>query len=188
MDRSEGRKAATLTEQLLQRQLDLMRVLDKRQQPDPSRDAGPDAIGTEAEIRWSLAHRLHRPVTGMNLDNFLVRPHRRDIEVLRQFGNWHRVDDDADAAIRDHLLGLPSEFRLDGDETGEEAKRFDLMAYGLQLAALEGGKEFAKLRTKIQDIASNLLTKTNIPAVAEQAELLEAVADEWWRRHHSPAP
>ncbi|MGW5212065.1 DEAD/DEAH box helicase family protein [Streptomyces sp. NPDC004051] len=181
LDRSEGRRAVTLTEKLLQRQLDLVRVLDKRQQPDPARDAGPDAIGTEAEIRWSLAHRLHHTVTGMNLDNFLVRPHRREVEVFSDFGSWHRVDDDADTAIRDHLLGLPSEFRPDDEETGEEAKRFDLMAYGLQLAALEGGKEFTKLRTKIQDIASNLLTKTNIPAVGEQAELLEAVADEeWW--------
>ncbi|MFF0511068.1 DEAD/DEAH box helicase family protein [Streptomyces sp. NPDC004250] len=181
LDRSEGRKAVTITEKLLQRQLDLVRVLDKRQQPDPVRDAGPDAIGSEAEIRWSLAHRLHHTVTGMNLDNFLVRPHRREIEVFSDFGSWHRVDDDADTAIREHLLGLPSEFRPDDEETGEEAKRFDLMAYGLQLAALEGGKEFAKLRTKIQDIASNLLTKTNIPAVGEQAELLEAVAgDEWW--------
>ncbi|MGY4275997.1 DEAD/DEAH box helicase family protein [Streptomyces sp. M18.1] len=179
--RSEGRRAVTLTEQLLQRQLDLVRALDKRQQPDPARDAGPDAIGTESEIRWSLAHRLHRTVTGMNLDNFLVRPHRREVEVFSEFGSWHRVDDDADTAIRDHLLGLPSEFCLDDEETGEEAKRFDLMAYGLQLAALEGGKEFAKLRTKAQDIASNLLTKTNIPAVGEQAELLEAVAgEEWW--------
>ncbi|MFB6805887.1 DEAD/DEAH box helicase family protein [Streptomyces sp. NPDC056387] len=181
LDRSEGRRAVTLTEKLLQRQLDLVRVLDKRQQPDPARDAGPDAIGTEAEIRWSLAHRLHYTVTGMNLDNFLVRPHRREIEVFSDFGSWHRVDDEADTAIRDHLLGLPSEFRPDDEEMGEEAKRFDLMAYGLQLAALEGGKEFAKLRAKIQDIASNLLTKTNIPAVCEQAELLEAVAgDEWW--------
>ncbi|MFI1207843.1 DEAD/DEAH box helicase family protein [Streptomyces sp. NPDC020802] len=181
LDRSEGRRAVTLTEKLLQRQLDLVRVLDKRQQPDPARDAGPDAIATEAEVRWSLAHRLHHTVTGMNLDNFLVRPHRREIEVFSDFGTWHRVDDDADTAIRDHLLGLPSEFRPDDEETGEEAKRFDLMVYGLQLAALEGGKEFAKLRTKIQDIASNLLTKTNIPAVGEQAELLEAVeGDEWW--------
>ncbi|MFH9394093.1 DEAD/DEAH box helicase family protein [Streptomyces sp. NPDC017556] len=181
LDRSEGRRAVTLTEKLLQRHLDLVRVLDKRQQPDPARDAGPDAISTEAEIRWSLAHRLHHTVTGMNLDNFLVRPHRREVEVFSDFGSWHRVDDDADTAIRDHLLGLPSEFRPDDEETGEEAKRFDLMAYGLQLAALEGGKDFAKLRTKIQDIASNLLTKTNIPAVGEQAELLEAVAgEEWW--------
>ncbi|MFF6955666.1 DEAD/DEAH box helicase family protein [Streptomyces sp. NPDC008317] len=180
LDRSEGRRAVTLTEQLLRRQLDLVRVLDKRQQPDPARDAGPDAISTEAEIRWALAHRLHRTVTGMNLDNFLVRPHRREIETFGEFGSWHRVDDAADTEIRDHLLGLPSEFRPD-EETGEEAKRFDLMAYGLQLAALEGGNEFAKLRTKIQDIASNLLTKTNIPVVGEQAELLEAVSgEEWW--------
>ncbi|MDF9814210.1 DEAD/DEAH box helicase family protein [Streptomyces sp. SPB162] len=181
LDRSEGRRAVTLAERLLQRQLDLVRVLDKRQQPDPARDGGPAAIGTEAEIRWSLAHRLHRTVAGMNLDNFLVRPHRREIEVFGEFGSWHRVDDTADTAIRDHLLGLPSEFRPDDEEMGEEAKRFDLMAYGLQLAALEGGKEFAKLRTKIQDIASNLLTKTNIWVVGEQAELLEAVAgEEWW--------
>ncbi|MEV7067466.1 DEAD/DEAH box helicase family protein [Streptomyces collinus] len=181
LDRSEGRRAVTLTEKLLQRQLDLVRVLDKRQQPDPARDAGPDAIGTEAEIRWSLAHRLHQTVTGMNLSNFLVRPHRLEIEVFSDFGSWHRVDDGADTALREHLLGLPSEFRPDDEETGEEAKRFDLTAYGLQLAALEGGKEFAKLRAKIQDIASNLLTKTNIPVVGEQAELLEAVAgEEWW--------
>ncbi|MGW0855681.1 DEAD/DEAH box helicase family protein [Streptomyces sp. NPDC002690] len=181
LDRSEGRRAVTLTERLLQRQLDLVRVLDKRQQPDPARDAGPDAIGTEAEIRWSLAHRLHRTVTGMNLDNFLVRPQRRAIEFFSDFGSWHRVDDEADTAIRDHLLGLPSEFRPDEKDTSEEAKRFDLMAYGLQLAALEGGKEFAKLRAKIQDIASDLLTKTNIRVVFEQMKLLEAVAgDEWW--------
>ncbi|WP_224350100.1 hypothetical protein [Streptomyces olivaceus] len=181
LDRSEGRRAVTLTEKFLQRQLDLVRVLDKRQQPYPDRDAGPDAIGTESEIRWSLADRLPHPVTGMNLDNFLVRPHRREAEVFSDFGSWHRVDDDADTAIRDHLFGLPSEFRPDDEETCEEAKRFDLMAFGLQLSALEGGKDFAKLRAKIQDIASNLLTKTNIPAVGEQAELLEAVAgEEWW--------
>ncbi|NEE47138.1 hypothetical protein G3M55_21290, partial [Streptomyces sp. SID8455] len=72
-----------------------------------------------------------------------VRPHRREIEVFSNFGSWHRVDDEADTTIREHLLGLPSEYRPGNEETGEEAKRFDVMAYGLQLAALEGGKEFA---------------------------------------------
>ncbi|MFD4754483.1 DEAD/DEAH box helicase family protein [Streptomyces sp. NPDC058426] len=182
LDHSEGRRATTLTEQLRHRQLDLIRLLDKRQQPDPARDTGLDEYRTEAEIRWTVARRLHRTVTEMNLDNVLVRPHRREIELFADFGSWHRVDDEADSALRDHLLGLPSDFHPAGEETGEEAKRFDLMAYGLQLAALEGSPEYVRLRTKIQDIASNLLTKTNIPAVAEQAGLLEAVAaEEWWQ-------
>lgn len=178
----EGRQGVTLGEKLLQRQLDLVRVLDRRQQPDPARDRGPESIGSEAEVRWSLAHRLHQTVTAMNPDNFLVRPHRRQVEVFSDFIRWHRVDDDADAELRERLLGLPSELTLDADESGEEAKRFDLLAYGLQLAALEGGKDFAKLRGKIQELAEDLLGKTNIPAVGEQAALLEAVAgEEWWQ-------
>lgn len=178
---TEGRKGASLAEKLLQRQLDLIRALDRREQPDTGRDRGADAIATEHEIRWAFAHRLHETVTGMNLDNFLVRPHRRDIEAFSDFTNWHRIDDDAEAVLRERLLALPSEHRPDETENGEEAKRFDLTAYSLQLAALEGGKEYAALRGKIQGIVEDLLTKTNIPAVAEQAELLEAIAgDDWW--------
>ncbi|WEH36082.1 DEAD/DEAH box helicase family protein [Streptomyces sp. AM 4-1-1] len=178
----EGRRAVSLSERLLRRQLDLVRALDRREQPDPARDGGADAAGTEAEVRWSTAHRLHRTVAGMNRDNFLVRPHRREAGLYADFANWHRIDDDADAAIRGHLLALPSEFHPDEKENGEEAKRFDLMAYGLQLAALEGGREYAKLRGGVQEIAGDLLGKTNIPAVAAQAALLEAVSgDDWWQ-------
>ncbi|WP_079148237.1 DEAD/DEAH box helicase family protein [Streptomyces agglomeratus] len=179
---AEGRRGTSLGEKLLQRQLDLVRALDCRRQPDPGRDGGPDAIGTEAEVRWAFAHRLHETVTGMNPDNFLVRPHRRDVETYSDFTRWHRIDDDAEATIRERLLRLPSEHRPMETENGEEAKRFDLLAYGLQLTALNGGKEFALLRRKIQAIAEDLLTKTNIPAVAERSELLEALAgDAWWQ-------
>lgn len=179
---SEGRQAVSLTEKILQRRLDLIRALDRRQQPDIGRDAGPEGIATEAEVRWSLAHGLHRTIAGMNPDNFLVRPHLRAVETFGEFRAWHRIDDDADTAIRDALLPLPTEFKPDGSENGEEAKRFDLMAYSLQLAALEGGSDYLKLRGRVREIADDLLGKTNIPAVAEQAALLEAVADdEWWQ-------
>ncbi|MGW6534821.1 DEAD/DEAH box helicase family protein [Streptomyces sp. NPDC055011] len=178
----EGRQVVSLTEKILRRQLDLVRALDRRQQPDAGRDNGPDGVATEAEVRWSLAHRLHRTIAGMNPDNFLVRPHLRAVETFGDFASWHRIDDDTDAAIRDGLLPLPSEFKSDETENGEEAKRFDLMAYSLQLAALEGGADYLKLRKRIREIADDLLGKTNIPAVAEQAALLEAVAgEEWWQ-------
>lgn len=178
----EARQAPALTERLLGLQLDLLRSLDRREQPDPARDGGPDAITTEPSVRWALAHRLHATVAGMNLDNFLVRPHRREIETYADFRTWHRIDDDAEHAVREKLLHLPSDHETDPDETREEAKRFDLIAFRLQLAALDGGKEYTKLRQKVRDIAEDLLGKTNIPAVAEQRELLEAVtSDEWWQ-------
>ncbi|KKD08383.1 restriction endonuclease subunit R [Streptomyces sp. WM6386] len=179
---TEGRQTASLTERILSTQLDLLRSLDRRIQPDPTRDGGPDDIGTEHAVRWALAHRLNGVINGMSPDNFLVRPHRRAVEVYADFTTWHRIDDDADAEIREKLIKLPSAYDPDADDRREDAKRFDLMAFRLQLAALEGGKEFTKLRQKIMDIADDLLGKTNIPAVAEHAGLLDGLAgDEWWQ-------
>ncbi|MEV5592911.1 DEAD/DEAH box helicase family protein [Streptomyces sp. NPDC052496] len=182
IDSSEGRQTVSLAERLLAAQLDLLRSLDRRHQPDPARDGGPDGISTEHAVRWAFAHRLNGVINGMSPDNFLVRPHRRAVEVYADFTTWHRIDDDAEAEIREKLIKLPSTYDPDADDQREDAKRFDLIAFRLQLAALEGGKEYGKLRTKITEIAENLLDKVNIPAVAEQAALLEALAgDEWWQ-------
>ncbi|MFD7324695.1 DEAD/DEAH box helicase family protein [Streptomyces sp. NPDC059875] len=183
LDRASARQAPSLTEKLLRRQLDLVRALDRRQAPDPAHDRGPDTVDTEAALRWATAHRLHATVRGMNLDNFLVRRHRRHVEFYGgAFTAWHRIDDDAAAALGEDVLGLPSDYWPEDEDNGEEAKRFDLTAYSLQLAALEGGREYARLRGRVQEIARDLLGKTNIPAIRDQAVLLEAVADEaWWQ-------
>ncbi|MFJ2080310.1 DEAD/DEAH box helicase family protein [Streptomyces anulatus] len=179
---SEGRQPVSLTERLLAAQLDLLRGLDRRIQPDPARDGGLDGIGTEHAVRWALAHRLNGVINGMSPDNFLVRPHRRAVEVYADFTTWHRIDDDAEAEIREKLIKLPSTYDPDADDRREDAKRFDLIAFRLQLAALEGGKEYGKLRMKIMEIADDLLGKVNIPAVSDQVDLLAAlVGDEWWQ-------
>ncbi|CAL9500812.1 DEAD/DEAH box helicase family protein [Streptomyces sp. enrichment culture] len=183
LDRAPARQAPTLTEKLLQRQLDLIRTLDRRQAPNPAQDGGPDAIDTEASLRWAAAHRLHRTVRGMNLDNFLVRPHRRHVEVFGgDFAAWHRIGDDAAHALSEDVLGLPSDYWPEGEDKGEEAKRFDLIAYRLQLAALEGGSDYTRLRGQVKELAEDLLGKTNIPVVRDQADLLEAITDDaWWQ-------
>ena len=68
---------------------------------------------------------------------------------------------------------------LDNDE---HAKRFDLLILRRQLAQLEGDAVAAeRIREKVQNVASGLLTKTSIPSVAAQQVLLDDVAgDEWW--------
>ncbi|MGW6868147.1 DEAD/DEAH box helicase family protein [Streptomyces sp. NPDC054901] len=188
LDRAPARQAPTLTEKLLQRQLELIRTLDRRQAPDPAQDAGPDAVDTEASLRWAMAHRLHDTVRGMNLDNFLVRPHRRHVETFGgEFSAWQRIDDDAAHALSEDVLGLPSDYWPEGEDKGEEAKRFDLLAYRLQLATLEGGSDYTRLRGQVQELAQDLLGKTNIPVIRDQAPLLEAITDDaWWENATVP--
>lgn len=190
LDRSPGRRGPSLTERILQQQLELVRVVDRRQQPDVTQDAGPDGNGSEQALRWALAHRLHRTVSRMRPDNFLVRPHRWHVEVYSDFRNWHRLDEQAHAVLSETVLPLPTEYAgegtaectVEGGARGEDAKRFDLLAFRLQLAALEGHSGFGKLRADVQEIAGNLLEKTAVPAVRAQQVLLEALSgDEWWQ-------
>ncbi|UMG91504.1 type I restriction-modification enzyme R subunit C-terminal domain-containing protein [Nocardioides sp. TF02-7] len=113
----------------------------------------------------------------MNLDNFVVRPHRRAVEKYASADAWSELGpQDAEALLA--LAGLPSSVRDDD----EDAKRFDLLILRRQLAQLDGDAVLAeRLRETVQRIAAALLGKTTIPSVAEQAVLLESVAgDEWW--------
>ncbi len=131
----------------------------------------------EPDLRSTTAATLHEVVAGMNLDNFVVRPHRRAVEKYADADAWTRIaPEDSEALLT--LAGLPSSVRDDD----EDAKRFDLLVLRRQLAQLDGDAVLAeRLRESIQHIAAALLGKTTIPSVAEQAVLLESVAgDEWW--------
>jgi type I restriction enzyme R subunit len=136
------------------------------------------ALGTdEPALRGSTVKTLHEIVAGMNLENFVVRPHRRAVERFASTDSWVTLTpEDAEAALS--LAGLPSAVRDDD----EDAKRFDLVILRRQLAQLDGDAVLAeRLREAVQSIAAALLGKTAIPSVAEQAVLIESVAsDEWW--------
>jgi type I restriction enzyme R subunit len=133
--------------------------------------------GDEPDLRSSTVKTLHEVVAGMNLDNFVVRPHRRAVEKYASADAWSELGPE-DSEVLLTLAGLPSSVRDDD----EDAKRFDLLILRRQLAQLDGDAVLAeRLRETVQRIASALLGKTTIPSVAEQAVLLESVAgDEWW--------
>ncbi|MDF2991415.1 MAG: restriction endonuclease subunit [Microbacterium sp.] len=132
---------------------------------------------SDTELREATASRLHEFVSGMTLDNFMVRPHRRAVEKFSDADAWKSVTPDDSGALLT-LAGLPSTVR----DKDEDAKRFDLLILRRQLAQLEGDAVAAeRVRETVQQIASALLSKTTIPSVAEQAVLLESVAgDDWW--------
>lgn len=161
---SEGSLQKSLTQRLFESRLGLVLALD--------------GAVAERALRDSNANWLHEVVAGMNLDNFVVRAHRQQVETWAAADRWSSVSTDDAAEILEHLAGLPSTVR----DPDEGAKRFDLLVLRRQLAQLDGDAVAAeRIRETVQAIAAALLPKRNIPSVAEQLVLLEAVAgDEWW--------
>ncbi|MBM6401435.1 DEAD/DEAH box helicase family protein [Phycicoccus sonneratiae] len=158
---SQGQSQKSLSQRLFEARLGLVTALGDN----------------EPDLRSSTVTTLHEVVAGMNLENFVVRPHRRTVEKYTSADAWNQiVPEDLEALLT--LAGLPSPVRDDD----EDAKRFDLLILRRQLAQLDGDAVRAeRLRESVQHIAGALLGKTTIPSVAEQAVLLESVAgDEWW--------
>ncbi|GAB3706475.1 DEAD/DEAH box helicase family protein [Mariniluteicoccus flavus] len=161
---SEGSQQKSLTQRLFESRLGLVTALDR--------------TGEDPDLRSSAADWLHEVVAGMNLDNVLVRAHRRQVETWGTRTRWDELSIDDANSVLEHLAGLPSTL-LDADE---QAKRFDLLVLRRQLAQLDGDFVTAeRIRETVQAIATALLSKAAIPTVAEQMALLEDVAgDAWW--------
>jgi type I restriction enzyme R subunit len=144
--------------------------------------AALDVLNTQGDpsikdLREATADALRQFIQGINLDNVLVRPHLRAIDGLKKPEAWVALGEIQVGQLVE-VSGLPSS----AQENDEDAKRFDMLILTRQLAQLNGDEGTGdKTRLTIQRIAQNLLTKLNIPAVAERAELLEALAgEEWW--------
>jgi len=138
-----------------------------------------DGGGTESDagLRDDTVALLRKHVANMNIDNFLVRPHRRWVELYRDEAPWLDLDLERAIELADRVGDLQSTESNDG----EEAKRFDLIILKLQLSRLLGEPGEERLRRQVQEIASGLLEQLSIPVIRERAELLEALAgDEWW--------
>ena len=181
----EAGSAKSLSERLFASRLDLVRALDEKAgkadgfshgDQTPYAGAG-EPPPSEAVIREGALQTLQETVTGLNLDNFLIRQHRRAVEKYREPKAWTPIDDDRRKELVDEIGPLPSDKSLGV----EEAKRFDLLMFSLQLALLKGSKRFDSLRKQLLEIASALEDQTGIPAIAQQAVLIEEIqTDQWW--------
>ncbi|MDN5930323.1 MAG: DEAD/DEAH box helicase family protein, partial [Pseudonocardia sp.] len=161
---SEGSLQKSLSQRLFEARLGLVQALD--------------TAGGDPDLRATSAHALREFVSGMSLDNVIVRPHRAWVQRYAEPSAWSSLSAQDAEDVRAHLAGLPSA-AVDSDE---DAKRFDLLVLRRQLAQLDGDTLTAeRTRERIQDIAAALLGKTSIPSVAQRRELLDDVAGEtWW--------
>jgi type I restriction enzyme, R subunit len=182
----EASTTKSLSERLFAARLDLVRALDDKGAksvgfadehqpalPPPGTDVPP----SEPVIRDDALKTLQDTVSGLNLDNFLVRQRRRAVEKYREPHAWTPVTDDKRRELVEEVAPLPSQRSLGT----EDAKRFDLLMFSLQLALLKGSKRFDTLKKQLIEIASALEGQMGIPAIAHQAVLIEEIqTDLWW--------
>lgn len=169
----EGSLGESLSAKLFRTRLALIGGIDARLKEGRAGD-----VAAETKLRRDAADLLRGEVAAMNLDNFIVRPHRRLVEVYAKPEPWEALPvADRDALATD-VAGLPNE--LDPEKV--EAKLFDLDMLRLQLCVLTGSPGFDKLKDKVVGIAAALAENRNIPAIAAELELiLEVQTEGWWQ-------
>lgn len=184
MPATEGAQNEPLGKRLFNARLGLIGALDRMGgvDGDVQRVREPLAIygdpETNEQVRYLTADRLHRETAAMNVDNFVVRPKRRIVEKYAKAEAWAVLSPEALSELSCEVAGLPSEL----DPEGEEAKRFDLLALGLQLTMLRSEPGFARMRDQVKELAGLLEEKSAIPMVRDQMALIEDVqTDEWWQ-------
>ncbi len=183
----EASSPKSLSHRLFAARVDLVRALDeKRRKPNgfsageqepykPSDEAA--APPTEDAIRADALRTLQETVASLNLDNVIVRQHRRAVEKYRNPQAWETISDDDREELLQEIASLPFE-RSFGTE---DAKRFDLLMFSIELALLKGSKRFDTLRKQLLEIVSALESQTGIPAIAQQATLIEEIqTEQWW--------
>lgn len=122
---SEGSSQKSLNQRLFETRLGLITELDTRHKPDGTEPPEGSGDQTEPGLRWDIARQLHATVSGMVLDNFLVRPHRKLVEDYGQWSAWSTMTTEAATEVAENLAGLPSTHK----DSDEDAKRFDLDIY-----------------------------------------------------------
>lgn len=181
---SEGSSGDSLSARLFKRRLELIGTLDHRnngtsvlKELPPDLDVDPVS---EPHVRLQLANYLHRQVASMNLDNFVVRAHRRSVEKFAVPEAWtaDNLGDEQVKELTDEVVGLPTQM----ERESEEAKRFDLLMLNLELAMLNSEPGYERLRKKVCEIAGLLEEKESIPMVRQQMlHIQDVLSEEWWQ-------
>lgn len=165
----EGKQSPSLTEKLFATRVEL--ALQLAGLTEEERGQGLSQLDTDTR------ERLFDEVAAMNLDNFLVRAKRKEVEDFQKRDAWNDIGPDAREVLIGEIAGLPSAF----EDTDIAAKQFDYIILKGQLALLQNDVTFSQCQEKVIALASKLEELGNVPMVAAQMDLiLEVQTPDYW--------
>jgi type I restriction enzyme R subunit len=130
-----------------------------------------EANDAYSALRSSTATLLRQQVAAMPIENFIVRPKRRLVEKYSEASTWEELGVIERGELVREVAGLPSGIA----DSDLDAKKFDLLLLGLQLAMLRVEPHFDSLKESVIEIASALEEKQAIPMVRDQILLIQEV-------------
>lgn len=165
----DGQQSPSLTEKLFVTRVELLAQLTGF--TDDARNQGLEQLDSDTR------QRLFEEVSGMSLDNFLVRAKRKEVEAFQDREAWNEIGPDERAVLTSEIAGLPSAF----EDTDIAAKQFDYIVLKGQLALLQNDTSFAQCQKKVTALAAKLEELGNVPMVAAQMDLiLEVQTPDYW--------
>ena len=177
-DLAEPKVAASLTERVIGKRLEVVLGIEAASQVEEPVSVTPsdDDPATLRGVRDGLVEEVRAFVAGLDLSSFVVRSKGTTVAALQETErDWSRLSEDDVEALR-AIADLPSASELGA----EEAKRFDLMMFELQLCIFGRSARFEACRRQVTTIVA-ALSQLSVPAVTRYGALIdEMLTESWW--------
>lgn len=136
-----------------------------------------EARNALSEFETSLVDQLHGEVSSMNVENFIVRPKRRQVEEFQSRDRWQLLSPQDFATLHKEIAELPTQ----REPEHPSAKFFDLLLLRIQLGILQNDPAITGLIQRVREIAGKLEELERIPAVKAQIVLIQEIqTDGYW--------
>lgn len=163
--RKEPLSSLNLTQRIFNLKLDLLLELQKYEHQINKR---------EKDYYLKTRSQLLALVSHLNRSLINVKYELKYVEKYSIESNWLSLNLISEKEIKNHIT-----FLIDPDGDDEKSKVFDLWLFNMELAMLEGGKDFSKAIQKVTTATRFLLdNKLSIPEVNNKKELLEDTLDD----------
>ncbi|MEZ9530399.1 DEAD/DEAH box helicase family protein [Vibrio sp. 10N.286.51.F4] len=179
--------AKPVTQQVFEKRVLLSTLLNDKLTNEEFREQNPEDCERYTELNRYQLDMLHHLVSGMNLDNFIVRPKRQAVEPFLEREHWDNIDDTKFTELESQISALPTEaeaFNSD-EQLNHLSHRFDSLVLTMQLDLLEKGMLSETSRVRVVEFAEQLEAKSTIPAVQAQLQLIQDIqTQEFWQDIH----
>lgn len=172
----EGTTQEPIGTRIFRTRLDLAQAL-RSDSPGGGLKVAEEARTALSEFETSLVDQLHGEVSSMNVENFIVRPKRRQVEEFQSRDRWQHLSPQDFATLHNEIAELPTQ----REPEHPSAKFFDLLVLRIQLGILQNDPAIPGLIQRVREIAGKLEELERIPAVKAQIVLIQEIqTDGYW--------